>query len=369
MDMKSSIKLVACFIFLFGQLCFSQEAKENAYDRFKVLPSEKVYVSTNSALLLTGEYLFYKVYCLDDKTKQPSETSKIAYVELIGENQDVIFSQKIRLEKSEGQGDFFVPTAVPSGNYKLIAYTRWMRNGSMDLFFQDDISIINPYQSNQDAILPNLDTDQIANEPAWNAVIAEDKRFVLSTDKETYAKKSKVQLALKNFRGASGYGSYNISVRKKEAIANNGKHTPESYMEWHQKQRANSTLFYDQIQFGPEIEGELIKGRLSTTDGSASVIGKMIGVSIPGKDYQLKVVRTDSTGVFHISITNEYTEPLAIFQVLEENKGGYDIKIEQDPKLDYSSLAFKKFYMNASMKEAIINRSVQNQIENGFFLR
>lgn len=365
--MKLSIRLVASFVFLCSQISIAQNSNEGQYDRFKVLPSEKVYVSTNTNVLLTGEYLFYKVYCLDDKTKQPSETSKIAYVELISEDLEVVFSEKIRLEKSQGQGDFFVPTTVASGNYKLIAYTRWMKNGSMNLFFQDDISIINPYQGNQDAILPNVDTADINTNMTGNAGIAEDKRFIISTDKETYSKKSKVQLGLKNFRGAAGYGNYNISVRKKEAIVANGKHTPESFISWHEKQASNNTLYYDKITFGPEIEGELIKGQLRAKDGSSSTIGKKIGVSIPGKDFQLKVVRTDSTGVFHVSITNEYTEPLAIFQVLEESKGLYDITIEQDPKLDYTSLVFKNFYMDASMKEAIVNRSVQNQIENGFF--
>ena len=365
--MKLSIRLVASFVFLCSQISIAQNSNEGQYDRFKVLPSEKVYVSTNTNVLLTGEYLFYKVYCLDDKTKQPSETSKIAYVELISEDFEVVFSEKIRLEKSQGQGDFFVPTTVASGNYKLIAYTRWMKNGSMNLFFQDDISIINPYQGNQDAILPNVDTADINTNMTGNAGIAEDKRFIISTDKETYSKKSKVQLGLKNFRGAAGYGNYNISVRKKEAIVAYGKHTPESFISWHEKQASNNTLYYDKITFGPEIEGELIKGQLRAKDGSSSTIGKKIGVSIPGKDFQLKVVRTDSTGVFHVSITNEYTEPLAIFQVLEESKGLYDITIEQDPKLDYTSLVFKNFYMDASMKEAIVNRSVQNQIENGFF--
>ncbi len=365
--MNLSIRLVASFVFLCSQISIAQNSNEGPYDRFKVLPSEKVYVSTNTNVLLTGEYLFYKVYCLDDKTKQPSETSKIAYVELISEDFEVVFSEKIRLEKSQGQGDFFVPTTVASGNYKLLAYTRWMKNGSMNLFFQDDISIINPYQGNQDAILPNVDAADIDANMTSNAGIAEDKRFIISTDKEAYLKKAKVQLGLKNFRGAAGYGNYNISVRKKEAIVANGKHTPESFISWHEKQASNNTLYYDKITFGPEIEGELIKGQLRAKDGSSSTIGKKIGVSIPGKDFQLKVVRTDSTGVFHVSITNEYTEPLAIFQVLEESKGLYNITIEQDPKLDYTSLVFKNFYMDASMKEAIVNRSVQNQIENGFF--
>ena len=364
--MKSNIQFLVGIFLLGTQLCFAQEIQKSSYNRFKVLPSEKVYVSVNTTLLFTGEYLLYKVYNLDDKTKQPSETSKIAYVELISENQEVIFSHKIRLEKSEGQGDFFVPTSLPSGNYKLLGYTRWMRNGNINLFFQEDISIINPYQSNQNAVLPILEQQDLTN-TTNGEIITEDRRFVLSTDNASYAKQVKVQLTLQNFRGASGYGNYNISVRRKEVLDKSAKHSPESYIAWHQKQAENYSLYYDEIKFAPEIEGELIKGQLVSKDGAASVIGKKIGISIPGKDFQLKVVRTDSMGVFHVSIMNEYTEPYAIFQVLDEDKRLYDIKIAEDEKLDYCAVKFEKFYINTDMKAEIIRRSVNNQIENGFF--
>ena len=44
-------------------------------------------------------------------------------------------------------------TALESGNYKIIAYTQWMRNSDIQNFYQNDISIINPFQENQKSIL------------------------------------------------------------------------------------------------------------------------------------------------------------------------------------------------------------------------
>lgn len=365
--MKVGVKIVLSFMLLCSASIFGQAKNEGVYDRFKVLPAEKVYVSMNTTVLLTGEYLYYKVYCINDKTKQPSENSKIAYVDLVDESFQPVFSHKIRLENSQGQGDYFVPTTVPSGNYKLVAYTRWMKNGKKELFFQEDVSIINPYQTNQDAVLKvaSENTDLVSDEEHAEELIS-DKRFVLVTDKENYSKKSKVQLKVKNFRGASGYGNYNISVRKKDTLENTGKYTPEAYLKSHDAV-ANNTIFYDEIMYGPEIEGELLKGRLVAIDDESSVIGKKIGLSIPGKDYQLKVVRTDSSGVFHVSINKDYTEAVAIIQVLDEPKNAYNIVMEQDKKIDYSFLKFKEFYINASMEDAIISRSVKNQIENGFY--
>ncbi len=365
--MKNKTRVLVLICLVFGQFIIGQETLIGSYDQFKELPREKVYVSINSSLLLTGEYLFYKVYNLNDKTKQPSEISKIAYVELISEDREVIFNHKIRLVKSQGQGDFFVPTTVPSGNYKLIGYTRWMKNGSLDLFFQEDISIINPYQSNQDAILQDVDKKEVEGEMLKSPLISEDKRFILSMGQKEYPKKSKVSIAIQNFRGASGYGNYTVSVRKKQSLNNNAKHTPETYIGWHQEQILNTTPFYKEIGFAPELSGELIKGQLLAKEGSASIANQNIAISIPGEDFQLKVVKTDSTGSFYVNIDKDYTEASAIFQVLGDTKDIYTLKIVQDPLIDYSSLKFKKYYIHPKMEEAIVRRSVYNQIENGFF--
>ncbi|TMM57108.1 hypothetical protein FEE95_11495 [Maribacter algarum] len=366
--MKTNIKFLVLIALVFGQISFGQDKQNSSYDQFKVLPSEKVYLSINTSLLFTGEYLFYKMYCLNDKTKQPSEISTIGYVELIGEDKEVVFRHKIRLAKSQGRGDFFVPTSVASGNYKLIAYTRWMRNGTVDVFFQEDISIINPYQVNQDAILPDLTEKEAIGAAASPIEILEDKRFVLSTDKESYAKKSKVTIGLQNFRGASGYGNYTVSVRKKEALKNTNKHTPESYIEWHKKQMATTEVFYPEIKFAPELDGELIKGQLIPKDGIASVANKKISASIPGEDFQLKVFYTDSLGVFHVNLDKDYTVPTVLFQMLEGKEDAYTIQVTPEEPIDYASLKFQKFYINPEMQDAIVGRSVHNQIENGYFV-
>lgn len=365
--MKTYITFLMITVFVFGSMCFGQEEQNSSFNQFKDLPREKVFVSVNTSMLFTGEYLFYKMYCLDDKTKQPSKNSSIGYVELIDENKEVIFKHKIRLDKSHGQGDFFVPTSVSSGNYKLIAYTNWMRNGSIDLFFQQDISIINPYRSNQDKVLQ----DSSLKETGYSAVVtttqAEDKRFLLALDKEQYKQKSKVNIGIQNFRGASGYGDYTISVRKKETLKSSNKHTPESYIEWHGKQAEGKTAYYDEIRFAPELNGELLEGQIVAKNSSVRIGPKTIAVSIPGEDFQLKVIGTDSTGLFYVNLDKEYTQPLALFQVLDENASEYSIEIKEREPVDFSDISFEKFYLTSNMRESIVKRSVYNQIENTYY--
>ncbi len=365
--MKNFKVVLVLLVLIFGQQLFAQESSNSVLAQFKGLPSEKVYVSMNTSLLFTGEYLFYKVYCLNDKTKQSSDLSTIAYVELVSEHKEVVFSHRVRLEKSQGQGDFFVPTSVPSGNYKLIAYTRWMKNGSMNLFFQEDVTILNPYQANQDAVLPELIAREIISENDEAQSVAGDKRFVITTDKERYPQKAKVTLGIQNFRGATGYGNYTISVRKKETLKHPQKNTPLSYIEWHRQQAAKAPTFYNEISFAPEANGELLKGRIRANAPNLPLAKQAIAISIPGEDFQIKVVGTNSTGLFYANISKDYTQELAIIQVLDAPKGSYDVQIINDRPLDYSSLTFKRFYLDASMEQAIVRRSLYNQIENGYF--
>ncbi len=110
------------------------------------LDNEQIFVQTNSTFLVTGETLYFKIFCQQRKNNKPTMLSKVAYVELIDESGTPVFQTKVSLQKGSGHGDVFIPSTFSSGNYTLIAYTRWMRNFSMDSFFQNQIIIVNPFR-------------------------------------------------------------------------------------------------------------------------------------------------------------------------------------------------------------------------------
>ena len=117
------------------------------------MPNERVYVHSNSTLLFPGDYLYYKCYVQRTDNKKLSALSKVVYVELINEEKESMFKHKLFLTNGLAFGDFFLDQSLSSGNYKLIAYTQWMKNLGTPFFFQQDISIINPYTNYQTRIL------------------------------------------------------------------------------------------------------------------------------------------------------------------------------------------------------------------------
>ncbi len=72
------------------------------------IPQENVFLHFNTSLLVSGESIYYKIYCLNGKTEKLSTLSKMAYVELIDSDYKSIFKHKIKLEDGVGFGDFFI---------------------------------------------------------------------------------------------------------------------------------------------------------------------------------------------------------------------------------------------------------------------
>jgi hypothetical protein len=158
---------------------------------------ETLFLHCNTTTFVTGETLQYKLYSLNPTAFVTSPVSQIAYVELIGEDSKRIYIQKLHLENGIGQGDFFVPTTLKTGRYKLVAYTYWMLNKPTTTLFQLDLAIINPFQKNEkEAVttvkeLPSLDNKKIVKNTTIPLPILEKKLPIKSSKKTATTTASK----------------------------------------------------------------------------------------------------------------------------------------------------------------------------------
>jgi hypothetical protein len=108
---------------------------------------EKLFVHTDKTAYLAGEIAWLKIYVTDGLTHKPSDVSKIAYVDIIDNNQAPVMQAKIAIKGGSGSGSVYIPVNMGSGNYKLRAYTSWMKNFAPDYYFNKTITIINPLKS------------------------------------------------------------------------------------------------------------------------------------------------------------------------------------------------------------------------------
>lgn len=375
------MKRIIVSIFLVIICCFStlnsQSVDKTNIDRsYQKIPQESIFLHYNASLNFAGEYIYYKVYCINTEEDNLSMLSKVAYVELISEDKKVIFKHKIELISGMGQGDFLVPNNVVSGNYKLIGYTNWMKNGDIKRFFQEDIALINPYQSNQDTILnavtnntiPLAKTRDSLNPITSNIVPKEfeNEFLALEIEKEIFKKREKVSFNLKSLKGNQTYGNYSLSVKKISTISNFSKPAVPQFK--HNSISDDYLKTDSKYVYLPELRGDIISGKLIDKNTELPLAYKKIVLSIPGKHYILKVVNTNEKGIFYFNINESYDTDEVLMQVVGENKQDYlFIMNNQDEAIDYSSFSFNKFKIDPSMKDAILERSIYNQIENAYF--
>ena len=82
---------------------------------------ERVYVSTDKDVFVAGDRVWCSVFCMTPEGKL-SSISSLAYLELHGPD-FMAANARIALEGGRGAGYVDLPVSLPTGNYRLIAYT------------------------------------------------------------------------------------------------------------------------------------------------------------------------------------------------------------------------------------------------------
>ncbi|MFD0940180.1 hypothetical protein [Pedobacter boryungensis] len=120
---------------------------------------EKMFMHTDKESYLVGELIWFKIYNVDATNRQPATISKIAYVEVLDQQNNPILQTKIELNNGSGSGSLDIPNMAKSGKYKLRAYTNWMKNFGPDVFFEKPLVLLNPQNAPEKQNATNNTTD------------------------------------------------------------------------------------------------------------------------------------------------------------------------------------------------------------------
>lgn len=337
---KLNIKLA--FLLLLVNFTYQSSAQNNI-----VLGTESILIKTNVSVVLTGETLYYQLFCLN-KTNVFSDISEIAYLEIINDHKESIFKNKISLKNGVGSGDYFIPTTLATGNYKLIAYTNWMLNNSQNNFFEKDFTIINPFQERI-----NMTIDTTSKKPDIYTNTSEN--ILLSLDKEKYSKREKASLIIPK---TLNRGNYFLNIRKIDLMsANTNSETITT-----------DANLKQEIKILPETRGEIITGYITPKVANSNLDSKTVTLSVPGKNFIFKTTKTDSNGRFIFLVDKQTSTSDCYVQLSESDKGNYVIAIDKTPSPNLSNLIFSnKTSISTKHLKAIQERSLATQVENVYF--
>ena len=104
-------------------------------------PQEKVYLHMDKPYYAVGDTVWFKAYVTVGSRHQLSKLSGALYVELIDEKDSLLSSVKLPLTAGMAMGDFTLGDEYKAGNFRIRAYTQWMRNAGPEYFFDHTFAV------------------------------------------------------------------------------------------------------------------------------------------------------------------------------------------------------------------------------------
>jgi len=146
------MKKIICFLLFCLGTGFCTQAQTNDSTRLAVVaakleqqtnahPVEKVYLHLNKPAYNRGDTIWFKGYLTIGAHHLPSALSGILYVDLIDNNEKIVNSLRLKVAGATAIGQIALSGNMPMGDYRLRAYTNWMRNAGADYFFSKTINI------------------------------------------------------------------------------------------------------------------------------------------------------------------------------------------------------------------------------------
>lgn len=109
----------------------------------KILPQEKVYIHFDNSAYYQGEQMWFKCYVMRSDNNQPTDVSRVLYVELLDASGNLIDTKKLQVDKGQADGVFNLKNVLAGGFYEVRAYTRYMLNWDSSWIFSRIFPIYN----------------------------------------------------------------------------------------------------------------------------------------------------------------------------------------------------------------------------------
>lgn len=106
-------------------------------------PVEKVYLHTDKNKVDIGGEIWYSAYTVIGPAHYYSSASKFLHLNIVDNENDIVFSQRVKIVNGKSKGHIKIPENILPGKYQLRAYTDWMRNYDLNFVFKKAISISN----------------------------------------------------------------------------------------------------------------------------------------------------------------------------------------------------------------------------------
>jgi len=146
---------LSVFLFAFNLTAFCQVNSSVSTDIVTKLKSfysgqiiEKAYLQLDRPHYAAGDTVYFKGYVTFGEQHELSGQSRVLYVDFVAPDNVIASSIKLQLNNGLARGDIALPVSLPSGLYRIRAYTRLMMDAGVTDFFEQIIPVISAEPDN-----------------------------------------------------------------------------------------------------------------------------------------------------------------------------------------------------------------------------
>ena len=324
---------------------------------------ERTYVCTDRHSYVAGEDVFCSVFCFDGGSGSLSDFSSVAYVELISPEGSAV-RVKMALQDGRGAGRLRLPSTLPTGNYRLIAYTALNRNEEDMDYFRGSrvISVYNTLSaSRQESVVLDAATAAVegTGRPYGTAVEGKGRPYGAVAPAGLELEQRGDSLFLRN--SGTECLDFCLSLSISDALPDPEGPGLADFLKARSGDR--TTLRTDAKLSIPEYEGEIVSIRVPAMYSGVTAV-----LSGPGLRNDIYSSTVDSTGLVSFYTGNIYGDRDLVFE-LNSRDVNDDFSLEvlspfASPELDRDGVP--ELHLNGSVAEDLKRRSVAMQISRHF---
>jgi hypothetical protein len=285
--------------------------------------------------------------------------SKVLYVELIKWNGVKLASLKLKLDKSGSSASLRIPGDLLSGNYYMRAYTKWMRNFSVNDYAYRLIKIVNPFNAGIDA-----GPSEIPD--SWKSILnfKPSKELIqginCSMNKSQYQprEKAEVELYINNDKSVVCH-DFCVSVAKAGSI--------DTSFLFLKPELEPSGIKWGDIEYLPEISGITISGKIIDKTSNVPKKNLLVNLSEPANGEFFSVYQTRDKGRFIFSLPDLYGKYDFFIQSEASDTGLSEFLIDNGFCNRPVLLPYVAFSLNEDEKHLIRDMMVNMQLNEKFF--
>ena len=331
---------------------------------------ERTWISTDRDVYVAGDAVWYSAFCIDAARGTLSPVSSVAYLELHGPD-GLVVSSKVALLDGRGGGRFLLPTTLPTGHYRLIAYTGQNKDEEgydYEGIASKTLSVFNVFSN--DRVAGGV---EVVSPEEYAALRSPDKPGMTpaGSDASVMPGSDRASLAITCEPGtvsldnpAGEAVTLSVSVYHDDGFLSNGnpgiaQFLAESRGVGPRRFRAGTV---------PEYEGEVIRGHVVgfSEEMIPHLIGRYAFISTPSDkaDVYTAAVREDGSLVFFTG--NIYGDKECVCEI-----EGIDPKLTchvelESPFVNPRIAAAAPLRISSLLTDALKQRSVSMQIERRF---